>query len=92
MNLLSERQEIFRGMVEVKIRMQGRAMEKYYEQIIEEIKELKRNQKRLCYLCRASSIYGDITSKEMRSGSSRRMKKEQDLLSLLSVMQVIGGG
>ena len=40
-NCLSERQEIFRGMVEDKIRMQGRATEKYYDQIFEEMKELE---------------------------------------------------
>ena len=40
-NLLSERQEIFRGMVEDKIRMQSRATEKYFEQIFEEMKKLE---------------------------------------------------
>ena len=40
-NLLSERQEIFRGMVEDKIRMQSRATEKYYEQIFYKMKELE---------------------------------------------------
>ena len=52
-NYLSARQEIFRGMVEDKFRMQSRATEKYDAQIFEEMKELEeRNQKRLCYLCR----------------------------------------
>ena len=37
--LLSERQGLFRGMVEDKIRMQSRATEKYYGQIFEEKKE-----------------------------------------------------
>ena len=45
---LSERQEIFRGMVEDKIGMQSRATEKYYEQIFEE--------KRLCFLCSKSTV------------------------------------
>ena len=40
-NYLSERQEIFRGMVKDKIRMQCRATEKCYEQIFEEMKELE---------------------------------------------------
>ena len=39
-NYLSERQEIFRGMVEDKIRMQSGATETYYDQISEEMKEV----------------------------------------------------
>ena len=39
--LLSERQEVLKGMVEDKIRLQSRATEKYCEQILEEMKELK---------------------------------------------------
>ena len=39
--LLSERQEILNGMVEDKIRLQSRATEKNYEQILEEMKELE---------------------------------------------------
>ena len=37
----SERQEVLKGMVEDKIRLQSRATEKYYEQIFEEMKELE---------------------------------------------------
>ena len=37
--LLSERQEVLKGMVEDKIRLQSRVTEKYYEQIFEEVKE-----------------------------------------------------
>ena len=37
--LLSERQEVLKGMVEDKIRLQSRATEKYCEQIFEELKE-----------------------------------------------------
>ena len=44
MNLLSERQEIFRGMVGDKIRMQSRATEKYHEQIFEEIEGAGRTE------------------------------------------------
>ena len=39
--LLSERQEVLKGMVEDKIRLQSRATEKYNEQIFEEMKELE---------------------------------------------------
>ena len=39
--LLSERQEVLKGMVEDKIRLQSRATEKYFEQIFEEMKELE---------------------------------------------------
>ena len=41
-NYLSERQEIFRGMVEHKFRVQSRATENNYEQIFEEMKELEK--------------------------------------------------
>ena len=55
-NLLSQRQEIFKGMVEDKNRVQCRATETYCEQIFEERRSWKkRNQKRLCYLCRKST-------------------------------------
>ena len=60
-NYLSERQEISRGLVEDKIRMQSRATENFSDQVFEEMEELeKRNQKRLCYLRRKSTIYEDI--------------------------------
>ena len=39
--LLSEREEVLKGMVEEKIRLQSRATEKYSEQIFEEMKELE---------------------------------------------------
>ena len=38
---LSERQEILKGTVEDKIRLQSRATEKYYEQVFVEMKELE---------------------------------------------------
>ena len=41
---LSERQEISRGMVEDRIRMQRRATGKYYDQIFEEMKELEQKK------------------------------------------------
>ena len=39
--ILSERQEVLKGMVEDKIRLQSRANEKYCERILEEMKELE---------------------------------------------------
>ena len=40
-NLLSEREETCRGIMDHKIRMQSRATEKYCEQIFEEMTELE---------------------------------------------------
>ena len=77
-NYLSERRETFRGMVEDKIRMQSRATENYFDQIFEEMKELQeRNQTRLCYLCRKSSIYGDIRTKEMKQEDCRDLEARE---------------
>ena len=39
--LLSERQEVLKGMVEDKIRLQSKATEKHYETIFEELRELE---------------------------------------------------
>ena len=39
--LLSERQEVLKGMVEDKIRLQSKATEKYHEPILEEMRELE---------------------------------------------------
>ena len=47
-NLLSERQGTFRGMVEDTIRMQCRATEKFYEHIFEEMKELEEKSSATC--------------------------------------------
>ena len=47
-NLLSERQDIFRGMVGDKIRMQSGATEKYYEQIFEEMESWKKRNQNTC--------------------------------------------
>ena len=38
---LSERQELLKGMVQDKIRLQSRATEKSYDQILEEMKKLE---------------------------------------------------
>ena len=43
--LLSEIQEVLKGMVEDKIRLQSKATEKYNEQIFEEMRELTRTEK-----------------------------------------------
>ena len=49
--VMSERQEILKGVVGDKNRLQSRATKKYYEQIFGEMKELEEKyQKRLCYL------------------------------------------
>ena len=55
--LLSERQEVLKGMVEGKIRLQSRATEKYNEQIFEEMKELEREEVKgkPCYWYRKST-------------------------------------
>ena len=90
-NLLSERQDIFRGMVEDKIRMQSRATEKYCEQIFEEMKELeeKKSEEALLLvqkkfdLCRYQNER-DEARRLQTSGSSRRTKKEADSHDLLS--------
>ena len=62
LNYLSERQEIFRGMVEDKIRMWSRATEKYYDQIFEEMKELEEKKSK----DRKSTKYALRTSRGAR--------------------------
>ena len=64
---LSERQEIFRSMLEDKIRMQSRATEKYDDKIFEEMQELEEEKSEEALLfVQKSSIYGDIRTKEMK--------------------------
>ena len=101
MNCLSERQEISRGMVEDKIRMQSRATEKYCEQIFEEMKELeeKKSEEALTLVQKKNDLWRyqnerDEARRLQRSGSSRRMTNQADSqdLCLLPVMQVIDGG
>ena len=84
-NLLSERQELFRGMVEDKIMMQSRATEEYYWQIFEEMKELedKKSEEALLLVQKKYDVWRyqnerDEARRLQRSGSSRRMKKEAD--------------
>ena len=52
--LLSERQEVLKGMVGEKIRLLSRATAKYYEQMYEEMKELE--GKKLCSWRRISTF------------------------------------
>ena len=90
-NYLSERQEISRGMVEDKIRMQSRATEKYCEQIFEEMKELeeKKSKEALTLVQKKDDLWRyqnerDEARRLQRSGSSRRMKNQADSQDLLS--------
>ena len=76
--ILSERQEILKGMVEDKIRLQSRATDKYYEQIFEEVKELEeKNQKRLCHLCRKSTMCGNFRLKEMKQEDCKDLEARE---------------
>ena len=82
MNLLSERQDTFRGMVEDKIMMQSRATDKYHEQIFEEMKELeeKKSEEALLLVQEKYDVWRyqnerDEARRLQRSGSSRRMKE-----------------
>ena len=90
-NYLSERQEIFRGMVEHKFRVQSRATEKNYEQIFEEMKELEEKKPEEALLIVHEKYFlwryqneRDEARRLQRSGSSRRIKEEADSQDLLS--------
>ena len=76
--LLSERQEILKGMVEDKLRLQSRATEKYYEQIFEEMKELeeKKSKEALLLVQKKRTLWRyqnerDEARRLQRSGNSR---------------------
>ena len=91
MNNLSEREEIFRGMVEHKIRMQSRATENNYGQIFEEMKELEEKQLEEAllivheiYYCWRSQKERHEAGRLQRSGRSRTIKEEADSQDLLS--------
>ena len=80
----SERQEILKGMVEDKIRLQRRATEKYYEQIFEEMKELEEKksievlllvQKKKVHFVRRYLHERDEARRLQRSESSRWTKE-----------------
>ena len=61
--LLSERQEVLKGMVEDKIRLQSKATEKYYEQIFEEMKEAAREEVKGSSVNRTEQTHFDVISK-----------------------------
>ena len=90
--LLSERQEMLKGMIEDKIRLQRRATEKYYEQIFEDMKELeeKKSEEASPLVQKKHTLWKYQNEKDdarrlQRSGSSRRTKKEADSQDFLSV-------
>ena len=87
MNYLSERQEIFRGMLEEKIRMQSNR--KIITQILKELEEKKSEEvlqlvQKKFDEWRFQNERGEAR-RQQRSGSSRRMKMEADSQNLLSV-------
>ena len=91
-NCLSERQEIIRGMLEDKFRMQSRATDKYYDQIFEEMKELeeKKSEEALLLVQKKFDLWRFQNERDEArslhgSGSSRRMKMEADSQDFLSV-------
>ena len=61
--LLSERQEVLAGLVEDKIRLQSKATEKYYETIIEELRELGRGEVEGSLVARTEKAHFDTISK-----------------------------
>ena len=88
--LLSERQEILKGMVEDKIRLQSRAMVKNYEQIFEEMKELeeKKSKAALLHLQKKHILWRcrnerDEARRLQRFGSSRRTRQEKQTLQIV---------
>ena len=89
-NLLSERQEMLKGMVEDKIRLQSRATEKYYEQHFHEMElEEKKSREALLPVQNKYDFWRyqnerDEARRLQRSGSLRRMKEEVDSLDILS--------
>ena len=82
-NYLSERLELFRGMVENKIRMQSRGKENNCGQIFEEMKELEEKQleealrivHKIYFFWRSQNERHEARRLQ-RLGSSRRIKEE----------------
>ena len=72
MNLLCERQKMCKDMVEVKIKMQSKAAEKYYEQILCGDEGAGRKKVKKDFV--ASSEYGDIRTKEMKQKGRRDLE------------------
>ena len=91
LKLLSERQEVLKGMVEDKIRLQSRAAEKYCEQICEEMKELEEKKPREALLpVQKNNILMRFQSERdkarmlQRSGESRVIRTGADIKDTLS--------
>ena len=61
--LSRERQEVLKGMVEDKIRLQSKATEKYYEKIFEKIRDLEEKKQRKLLLLVQKKPHFDKTSK-----------------------------
>ena len=81
---MSERQEVLKGMVEDKIRLQSEATEKYYEKIFEEMRELEgKKSKEALLLVQKENILMRYQSEKdkarmlQRSGGSRVIRKER---------------
>ena len=67
LKLLSERQEMLKGMVEDKMRLQSRATEKCYEHFLVEMKELEEEKsEEALVLVQKKTICGDTRLKEMK--------------------------
>ena len=84
--LLSDRQELLKGMVQDKIRLQSRATEKSYDQILEEMKKLeeKKSEEALLLLQKRHDLWRYLNERDearrlQSSGSSRRVRKGFDL-------------
>ena len=89
--LLSERQEVLAGMVEDKNRLQSNATKKYYEQIVEEMKELeeKKSKEALLLLQKKHILMRHQSERDkartlQRSGGSRAMTNGFDTQDTLS--------
>ena len=89
--LLSERQDVLKGMVEDKIRLQSRGTKKYYEQIFEEmlgLEEMKSKEALLLvqkkHIMMRYQRERDTSRMLQRSRSSRVTSKGVDMQDLLS--------
>ena len=79
--LLSERQEVLKGIVEDKIRLQSRATEKYHEQIVEEMKELeeKKSKEDLLHVQKKSHLrYQNERNEAKRLQRSGELERDKE--------------
>ena len=88
--LRAEGQEVLKGMVEDKMWLQSRATENYYEQILEEMKELeqKKSKEAPLFVQKRHTLWRyqnerDEARRLQRSGSSRGTRKEADSQDLI---------